>query len=779
MPEQLDQKIDFRLYIGLFFFYWQTIAVCFLYCLLCGVLYIQFAPKLYKTSCKLMVHRDVNLEMPGTSRRDDSPWQSFSIHTYLLQSESLRGKVVGELIDQWGAEMGSQDRMMLPVAVNRARDVGSTMDISVQCGNSAYSEQFLANLLEKHQEEWLSIQRSGSESVSGMLEKELVKLEEDIEKAENDLIEYQRLHDIARVEASASMESQYLSALMSRESMLTTELMLLESQYPSLKDANAAVISDVGRLTRETGEIEPEIEDVNEKGVAGVKTSNNNSGADSPLPKIQLPAEFTKKNLPESKDDGTGWRSLRVKLVQLEKAENDLTRDLEANHPRVKAVRKEIEDIQGQLDVAAKTEMGRLKDRHTALMIQKVAIEKAVYQWQAKNLLSSKRRSELKRFAGVLDRYQRNYDALYTRLHDMRIAEELRAEHFRVVERIKTDGKPVWPDPVKILLVALAFGLGSGFGISLVAHTLNNKVNSIHDVEKELGIEFLGGIPFWVHSGLEAAIRPIVTEEFSSGATEAYRSLRTTVLAALEKANEKIVLVTSADSREGKTLTTLNLSIMIAQMGKKVLLVDMDLRRGRLHRSIGIDKEPGVTGVLEGVATLREVIKQTRFDNLYMAPSGKSLDNVAELLQTRDIKKIFDEIKDDYDYIFVDTSPVLRVTDTVILATHGLGVVLYVARVNKTPKPMIQYSLGLLEDARVLGLIMNSIEMHKIGSLYYAYQYPAYAYYSNAYAYGHDYYYDDKTGGRKSHRRRRTEQSWGKRWYQFERWLKRTFLPME
>jgi len=205
--------------------------------------------------------------------------------------------------------------------------------------------------------------------------------------------------------------------------------------------------------------------------------------------------------------------------------------------------------------------------------------------------------------------------------------------------------------------------------------------------------------------------------------------------------------------------------------------VDMDLRRGRLHRSLGLEREPGVTDVLREGRSLREVIVRTRVENLYLASTGGSVDDSAELLQSGDLVSLFVDVQDDYDYIICDTSPVLRVTDTVILATHGLGVVLYIARVNHTPKPLIRYSLDMLEDARVLGLVMNSIEMHKISSLYYTYQYPNYAYYSNAYAYGYDYYrFED---GTRSGRRAAKQAAWRGRARSALRWLRRTLLPLD
>ncbi len=241
--------------------------------------------------------------------------------------------------------------------------------------------------------------------------------------------------------------------------------------------------------------------------------------------------------------------------------------------------------------------------------------------------------------------------------------------------------------------------------------------------------------------------------------------------------NEKVLFVTSADSREGKTLTTLNMAIMVAQMGQRTLLIDMDLRRGRLHRSLDVEREPGVGDALREGKSLREIVKQTHIENLWFAASGTSLDDSSEVLQSSNILDMLVEIQDDYDYVFIDTSPVLRVTDTVILTTQGIGQVLYVARVNHTPKPLIRYSLDVLKEAPILGLVMNSIEMHKISSLYYAYQYPNYAYYSNAYAYGYDYYYyDDQTHGRRKRKRRDSMRT---RMGHAREWLSKTFLPME
>ena len=777
MPEepQPAQKPDFRIYIGMLFFRWQIIAVCFLYCLLGGVVYLHLAPKSYGASCQLMIYRDPKMDVGG-----GPVWDGWQTHRYLLTEGTLRRRAWLRIRDEWATKIAKEKQPILQVAVWRSRALGPSLQISVRTVVPEYGVAFLRALIEEHEQEWKTIQTEAAVSASRMLEEELSKLEEKIDEAEDALIEYERLHDLARVSARGAMESAYLTGLMGRRNQLLTEQMLLEAQYEALKNENPVVINHVNRLTRETGAVKPvrvstSSEPTRDYYGGDVRAEGKTTVADGEPAGLALPPDedFSERDA----EDARGWQELRVRLIRLQQEERSLVENLTPDHPRLVAVRGSISNVKNHLALAAEIELRKLRDRQRSIAIQLEAIEGAEYKWQAKDSLAAKRRAQMKRISSVVSRFEGNYNTLYGRLHTMRVQQELESEQFYMAQQPTASGRPSWPDPMKILLAVVALGLGSGFGLALVLQVLDNKVQSIKDVEEELGIPFLGGIPFWVHSGLEKAIRPIVTEEHASGAVEAYRALRTMIIGAMNKANEKILLVTSADSREGKTLTALNLSIVLAQMNKKVLLVDMDLRRGRLHRSLGLEREPGVTDVLREGRSLKEVIVRTRVENLYLASTGGSVEDSAELLQSGDLVSLFVDVQDDYDYIICDTSPVLRVTDTVILATHGLGVVLYIARVNHTPKPLIRYSLDMLEDARVLGLVMNSIEMHKISSLYYTYQYPNYAYYSNAYAYGYDYYrFDD---GSKSGRRAAKQAAWRNRARSAAKWLRRTFLPLD
>lgn len=732
-------KANLRSYLLIIVFRWQIIVLCFLLFLLGGVLYINLTPREYLTECKVMIYSEPMLTLSADSTR----WTSLPLHAAMLSNPKLGERVAKKLEKEWGRRMGGLSRMVLEVKARHASGMIPMLNVSVRNKTPEYARAFLTALLEEHRLEWQDIQNRSKDSASRMLEEELARLREQIREAEDAVIDYMRLHDIPRMAARGTMESEYLAALMSRRNQLTTELMLMEASTPQLKEDSVGVISEIAKLSREAGAVTTS--------PLSLELEEGESNPDVRTSGMELKqnrttrTEKTTSSIQEK--DEVGWRELRVKLARLKQEEAELLRGLEPEHDRVKDVRKRIADVEKELAVVKEVQLGQLKDRHRALIVHLKAIEDAEYKWQARNVLATQRQAEYKRLLDIVRRFERNYDMLYGRLHDMRVAEELKAEYFNIPDPPSTDPQPVWPDPRKILLVALVLGLASGLGLAFLTQLLDNRVHTIFDVERDIGVPFLGGIPHWVRSHMHEVVRPIVIESHASGATEAYRMLRTIVLSAMDKSGDKIAVFTSADSKEGKTLTVLNLAVVTAQTGKKILLVDMDLRRGRLHRALGTKKEPGCTDAMTEGKPLQEMVCSTNINNLYFIPCGSETGASAELLQTRNIARMLHEVSDEYDYVFVDTPPVLRATDAILTATRGVGVVIYVMRVNRTPKQMIKHSISMLANARILGAILNDIELHKISGIYYTYLYPAYAYYSNAYAYGYD-YYDDRGGSR-------------------------------
>jgi capsular exopolysaccharide synthesis family protein len=532
--------------------------------------------------------------------------------------------------------------------------------------------------------------------------------------------------------------------LVGQQQQLTTEKWMLDLQYPKLKGKSPEMISDAYNMTRRVGDYASE----SKKGspLATEKDGPQAENGDPSLAKGPSTVPETGKSGVEQLDAGKGYQDQRVRVARLRKQREELAAYTQADNPKMRAIDDEIRSIQGSLELVAETEYARIKERVGTIDLQMEAMDEAIRRWRNSYLMASKKGADFRHLQQVVSHLEGMYGQLYSRLNDLRIDQEFKAERLWVSQDVRSSSSPVWPDAPKILLTALVAGLGSGLALALLAYFFDDKVQSVTDVETAVGVPFLGGVPFWVHSDLVNRVRPIVSDEHRSGAAEAYRALRTNVLAAVEKAGKKIILVTSADSKEGKTLTSLNLSLMIAKTGRKVLLLDMDLRRGVLHKSFELERTPGIVDALNEHHPLSSVVQATKHENLWFASAGSIEKNTSELLHATDLEAFLGEVVGQYDYILLDSAPVLRVTDTVILASCPLVCVIYVAHANRTSKPVIRYSLDMLGDVHVIGMIVNSIEMHRISSLYYAYQYPNYAYYSYAYRYGYNYDLYDEHG---------------------------------
>jgi succinoglycan biosynthesis transport protein ExoP len=173
----------------------------------------------------------------------------------------------------------------------------------------------------------------------------------------------------------------------------------------------------------------------------------------------------------------------------------------------------------------------------------------------------------------------------------------------------------------------------------------------------------------------------------------------------------KTITVSSARPQEGKTTATIYMGITMAQSGQRVLLIDTDLRRPRLHKSLGVSKERGMTNLLLGDADYDDVIKSTEVPNLYVLPCGPIPPNPAELLLTKRFQAVLEELSSRFDRILLDSPPLLAVTDAVVLARLSDGVML-VAKAGQTRYEDVQRSTRYLRDvqAPILGLVLNTLD---------------------------------------------------------------------
>lgn len=280
--------------------------------------------------------------------------------------------------------------------------------------------------------------------------------------------------------------------------------------------------------------------------------------------------------------------------------------------------------------------------------------------------------------------------------------------------------EPSSPRTLRNVALGLVAGLVLGCGVALLLEMFDTRVRTTEDLG-EFGLPLLGGLPESPDVDEAVLLRgATATGSFA----EAARHLRTNVqfVAAAEKG--KAFMVTSPVPSEGKTTTAVTLAVALAEAGQRVLLVDADLRRPRVAKAMGVESETGLTTVLVGQATLPEVVQQWMGTSLDVLSAGRRAPNPSELLGSEAMGRLVDEMTASYDMIIMDATPVLPVTDALVLTKWVSGVIV-VARIDSARRPQIGAMIQSLDqvNANIVGVVANRVTKKSGGSYGYGYHY--------------------------------------------------------
>lgn len=392
---------------------------------------------------------------------------------------------------------------------------------------------------------------------------------------------------------------------------------------------------------------------------------------------------------------------------------------------------KKIELKQQQADLVAK-----YTDDHPAM--REINAQIAALDSQIKSLnntlkqLPDLQRQYLQLYREVEVKTQL-YTALLNSYQQLRIAKAGEIGNVRIVD---TAIKPVEPiKPKKLLILILSIFLGGFLGIllALLRNIVRTGIKDAQQIENELGLPVYATIPRSpVQENRINVLRkkksiPILAVKHNDDmAIESLRSIRTAIHFSLNSAKNNIIMISGASPEMGKSFISTNLATIFAQSNKRILLIDADMRRGYTHKYFGIEAKPGLAEVLSRQATLEQVLHHTNVENLSVITRGKSPSNPSEMLNSDQFKQLLDRLSSEFDYIIIDTPPILAVTDGIIISQYA-GVNLLVARYAKSHIKELELCLSRFEQAgvKVNGFILNDIQRSSSGS--YGYNY-AYAY---------------------------------------------------
>ncbi|MBV5246878.1 polysaccharide biosynthesis tyrosine autokinase [Mycolicibacterium sp. PAM1] len=296
-----------------------------------------------------------------------------------------------------------------------------------------------------------------------------------------------------------------------------------------------------------------------------------------------------------------------------------------------------------------------------------------------------------------------------------------------VEQRATIPSKPVVPKTTRNIAVGFSLGLLVGLGLALLRDVLDNTVKTQATIEDISKVGLVGSIPL----DKERRTHPAITfESDNSGIAEAFRKLRTNLQFLAVDNPPRVIVLTSSVPSEGKSTTAINLALALAEGEQNVVLVDGDMRRPTLAKALGLVGTVGFSTVLSGRASLEDAIQKTRFPGLSVLTSGSVPPNPSELLGSQSARKLLGELRARYDYVIIDSTPLLAVTDAAILAA-GADAVLMMARFGQTRREQLAHAVEGLASvgAPLLGAVMTMVPTG--GRSSYNYQYAYYAEYSS------------------------------------------------
>ena len=394
------------------------------------------------------------------------------------------------------------------------------------------------------------------------------------------------------------------------------------------------------------------------------------------------------------------------------------------NHPDVLRLKGAVDELRRQLASALEGLKAGIKADYEVARQKYEALDEELGKIKTSDIAS-----EGENYL-PFDRAERNVSvqrdiltALRARITQTGIEVEVPRTTVEIIEEAEAPDRPTSPLVVLNIFLSVVLGLLAGTGLAFFVEYLDVSIKTVDEVEKNLGLPVLAVIP--------QQSRPLTEAGQSSGQGEAYRALRTSLALLAREGKQKIFTVISGGVGEGKSTTLFNLAYVCAEQGSKVLIVDSDLRRPVQHKMVGLANRTGMVNVLTDELKIEDVVQETGVPNLWMMTSGRLRRGSLGIMNNARLRAMLDVLKDKYDYVLLDSPPILGVTDAAILASEADGVLL-VVQYRKYPKIISLRAKRMIENAggHLMGAVLNNINIMR-DDYYYYYHYTTKKYYGS------------------------------------------------
>ena len=659
----------------------------FVIVLVAGVLITLFQPLVYQSSARLLLEppsyllNTVNNDPLAELFKLNSPY-SPATQVELLKSSKIRAGA---------AEKMTNGKQLALYTVTPVEGGTSIVELTAEGDDPSAVADTANNVLKAYID---NVEESGTKKLNAVFEearRNQRKWNQEKNRADLELLTYQKKYKISEWKSEAEANQKLLG---------------------ELTQTYQKQISEINYLTTRIAEIE------------GFLASGKNSKTRPALLSIE---------------QDTGWQSIQRTLADKEAVLAAVKEELGSENDRLHALIAEINRLNQYAKAykAGFSERNKMRDPNVESFeseLNKLRIDLASTRRAAEPNAAELNRIKVRLasvpdFANMIAEKQRNREFasdqiryFTTKMQDIDLRRNAKVETSRVIEEAIVPSDPIRPKKPQNIMFAGLLGIFLGLCLALLQELLDDRINSPEEAERVLRLPNLGHVPLVEEEGLRL-IRDIST---FSPLMESYRSLRTNINFAAVGTKLRSLVVTSSVPAEGKSTTAANLAMAMALDGKRVIIIDADLRRPSLHKLFRLESSPGLTDILVGTHEIADVIKPSGVDNVSVISAGSPPPNPAELLGSAKMGELITELESLADIVLFDSPPTLAVADSIVLAARTNGVLLVIGY-GETKKTNSRNAVAALQraNARVLGTVLNRVEGPSSGYYYGKYYVPA------------------------------------------------------
>ena len=518
---------------------------------------------------------------------------------------------------------------------------------------------------------------SASKDATDWLGEQLAEQRQKVEESEAALQRYKEAHDAVAVEDRQNIVVQRLADLNGAVTKVKTERIEKEAQYNQLRSLESTPAVD------------------------------------------SFPAVIANDYIQKLKSD----------IGDLQRQQAQLAEKYGERHPEMVRIRSAIDSTQAKYDAEVRNVINSVRAEYQASLAQERSLVGALEKQKSEALGLNRKGIEYSVLSREAESNRQIYEALLQRTKETGISAELKSSNIRVVDAAELPTFPVLPRRQRDLMMAAISGSILALGLVFLFEYLDNRIKSPQEMRAHLGLPFLGMVPAvdtdkgsLLHTGVPAAF------------SEAIRAVRTNVLFSSADEGARTLVVTSAGPGEGKSMFSSNLSVSLAQAGQRVLHIDADMRRPRVHEIFEASQQPGLSNLLVGDCKPSEAVRKTAVQNLWILPAGMIPPNPAELLGSKRCTDYFTTLREHFDWVVIDSPPVLAVADASVLSNAATGVI-FVVGADQTSRQTAKAAIEQLHSvgARLIGAVLNRADVQRNPYYYSAYYRKEYSrYYAKA-----------------------------------------------